>query len=101
MQTKTSPLTFELESDVYAKLEQFRTETNTRSVSVIIRKALEDFDFDSVHPENNTARQMSVRLPKDLRDELKQASKSNGVSLGKIVREAILTFFENHKNGNY
>ena len=96
MPNQSSPLTFELDPEIFAKLETFRQETGTRTVSLIIRKALEDFDLNSVRPEQNPARQLSVRLPKHLRDELREASKSNGVSIGKIVREALIEFFKNN-----
>lgn len=96
MSNQSSPLTFEIDPEIFADLESFRQETGTRSASVIIRKALEDFDLNSVQSDQNPAKQMSVRLPLTLCDELRRASKSNGVSIGKIAREALIEFFENN-----
>ena len=90
MPTKTTPLTFEVDLDLIEQLQAFKASSGSASVSVIVRKALEDFDFETLRRPEATTRQVSVRLPTDLRDQLKQVAKDKDIPIGQIVREALL-----------
>jgi len=60
-----------------------------RSVSAIIRAALEQYDFSDaivMHPQQL---QISVRLPVELRRQLKKTARSKHTSVGHLVRAAV------------
>ena len=58
-----------------------------RSVSSLVRAALEDFDLKSFDGAARQHRQISVRLPSDLKADLTISEK---VSAGELVRSAIV-----------
>lgn len=89
---KTTPLTFEIDMDVFTALEEFKDRTNSKSTSAIIREAIERYDLEDVAAEFKESKQVSLRLEKETRDRLKLVAKSQGISVGFIIRECIMNF---------
>ena len=81
------PLTLELE--FLDRLSEPVREGRAKSVSDIIRTALENYDLANVvvmHPQQV---QISVRLPAEIRKSLKKVSRSKHTSIGQLVRAAV------------
>ena len=97
MANKTTPFTLDLDVDLIEVLECFKKRINSPSVSAIIRVALEEFDFEAFKSSVPERRQISVRLTKGIRDELKRTAKDRGVSIGNIVREALISSLKQEK----
>jgi Arc/MetJ-type ribon-helix-helix transcriptional regulator len=60
-----------------------------KSVSVIIRDALARFDFANVVVMHPAQVQISVRLPGEIRRNLRKVSRSKHTSIGQLVRAAV------------
>ncbi len=86
---KNSPVTFEIEQKLLSKLKQFQQQTKTNSLSEIIRYALNSFKFESFKNTITVNKQISIRLPKSLKDELSRFSTKKKVSIGELLRAAI------------
>ena len=94
-----SPLTFELKEELLYKLNDFKIKYDARSVSEVIRLALATYNFNHYQPVDEVQRQISVRLPDDLKSELIKRSKQSGVSIGELLRAAIDDLFSNPPKG--
>jgi len=89
MKSNQSPLTFELDADLLAKLERYLKRKDVRSYSAVVRYALTDFDFSKVAPQKRPLKQISVRLSDDLRTSIQRISSARGMSLGELLRIAL------------
>lgn len=85
----TSPLTFDLQQDLYDKLVEVQQQVGARSVSEVVRYAVSVLDPDSLSGNTTAHRQISVRLSGELRKRLVKLSKQKKVSLGEILRAAL------------
>lgn len=86
---KNSPVTFEIEQQLLSKLKRFQQQTKTNSLSEIIRYALNSFKFESFKNTVTINKQISIRLPQSLKDELSKFSTKKKVSIGELLRAAI------------
>ncbi len=90
MPTKySSPLTFEVDENSYQKLEDIVRRSGARSISQVIRVALDSFDFSRFEKEVSHTRQLSVRLDDDLRARLTRVTSEKNASFGEVLRAAL------------
>jgi len=92
MENKTTPLTFNIDLDTIAAIDMFKDRTNSESTSAIMRDAIERYNFDQTDTSATKAKQVSLRLDSQIRAKLKAAAKSQGVSIGSLIRECIMNF---------
>lgn len=85
------PLTIDLSEDLLEKLHELKMKNNARSVSDVIRYAAEHLDPDSLPKGPAPHRQISVRMPSGLRKRLVRLSKIKQISMGEILRVALLS----------
>jgi Arc/MetJ-type ribon-helix-helix transcriptional regulator len=83
------PFPILLEVAFRARLEEFVRAGRARSVSALIRAALEGFDPATVAPERPAQVAISVRLGAETREMLRAAAQSRGTSIGHLVRAAV------------
>lgn len=87
---RTTPLTFDVDANTLEKIEALQATGPYRSVSAVMRAALDSFDFAEFRPIESPHRQISVRIAQDQRQKLRQTAKKAGVSLGELLRSAVL-----------
>jgi predicted DNA-binding protein len=83
------PFPLQLEVSFIDRLNEPVRDKKAKSVSAIIRAALERFDFDDaivLHPAHV---QISVRLPVEVKKNLKRVARSKHASIGHLVRAAV------------
>ncbi len=73
------PLTSETEADLFARLQTFKERSGARSLGEIVRTALEEFDLGSVANTTVQSRNMSVRIPRELLDELRTTAEAKEI----------------------
>src|ERR1700710_863121 len=81
------PVTMEVE--FLDRLSEPVREGRAKSVSAIIRSALEEYDFSNVVVVHPSQLQISVRLPSEIRKNLKKVSRAKHTSVGQLVRAAV------------
>ncbi len=86
-ESRPFPVTIEVE--FLDRLSEPVRDGRAKSVSAIIRDALEKYDFSSVVVMRPSQLQISVRLPGDIRKTLKKVSKAKHTSIGQLVRAAV------------
>ncbi|MBL9216194.1 MAG: hypothetical protein JNG83_12015 [Opitutaceae bacterium] len=90
MPTKSAkPFPILMELEFLDRLSEPVREGRARSVSALIRDALERYDFANVVVVHPAQLQISVRLPTELRRQLKKVSRSKHTSVGQLVRAAV------------
>lgn len=96
-----TPLTFDLPHTLIAKIEACRRALALRSTSEVVREALAGFDFNRFSAPQKDHRQISVRLPLEVKDKLTRYSRKKKVSVGELLRVAIhdLPLKPSKKNG--
>lgn len=85
----TSPFPIQMEVEFLDRLSEPVRDGRARSVSAIIRTALEQYDFSDVLVLHAAQLQISVRLPLELRRLLKKTARSKNTSVGHLVRAAV------------
>jgi Arc/MetJ-type ribon-helix-helix transcriptional regulator len=83
------PFPVMLEVEFLDRLSEPVREGLAKSVSVIIRDALVRFDFANVVVMHPAQVQISVRLPAEIRRNLRKVSRSKHTSIGQLVRAAV------------
>lgn len=86
---KSAPITFEIQEELLLKLKNYQKLSNSNSVSEVIRQALMDFNFNTFKHTAIPHRQISVRLPENLKTRLTNFSTKKRVSIGELLRVAI------------
>lgn len=84
---KPFPVTMEVE--FLDRLSEPVREGRAKSVSAIIRSALEQYDFSNMVVMHPSQLQISVRLPSEIRKNLKKVSRTKHTSVGQLVRAAV------------
>lgn len=92
--TSNTPLTFDLATQDHKRLSQLAKRFKARSVSTLVRHAVEVYDFKDFTGKQRDHRQLSVRLPERLRTQLSRTAKRKKVSVGELVRAAITGYLE-------
>lgn len=78
-----------MEVEFLDRLSEPVREGRAKSVSAIVRTALEEYDFSSVVVVRSSQLQISVRLPAEIRKNLKKVSRAKHTSVGQLVRAAV------------
>ena len=86
---KSSPLTFDLTYETLAKVKALSHRSQHSSLSEIVRHAVNQFNFSEFEASRDQHRQVSIRLPFDLKVKLEHAAKRYGVSLGELLRVSL------------
>lgn len=86
---KSAPITFEIQEQLFSKLKSYQKVTNANSVSEVIREALNAFNFTAYKHIPIKQKQISVRLPENLKSRLILFSTKKHVSIGELLRVAI------------
>ena len=84
-----SPLTFDLPLSLIGKLTAQQKKLGLKSTSEVVRSAIEEFDFEAYEASAEEHRQISVRLPGDMKAKLGKHAKRKKVSVGELLRVAI------------
>lgn len=84
-----SPLTFDLPLSLIGKLEAQQKKLGLKSTSEVVRLAIDEYDYDTFEASAEEHRQISVRLPGDMKTKLGKHAKKKKVSVGELLRVAI------------
>lgn len=82
-------LTVSLPEELYNSLVAYQARHGLLSVSHVIRHAIQQFDFSRVETAETSPRQISFRIPADLRSNLTKQAKAKQASLGHLIRAAL------------
>lgn len=85
-----SPLTFDLPVSLIAKIEAAQRKLGVTSTSEVVRLAIANFNFERFEARSEEHRQISVRLPSDMKGLLTKHAKKKKVSVGEMLRVALL-----------
>ena len=85
----SQPFPILLEIEFLDRLSEPVRDGKAKSVSDIIRSALERYDFANVVVMHPAQVQISVRLPAEIRRNLKKVSRAKHASVGHLVRAAV------------
>jgi predicted DNA-binding protein len=100
MAEKTArPFPLQLEVELLDRLSEPVREGRAKSVSEIIRTALERYDFANVIVMRPAQLLISVRLPVEIRRNLKQLARAKHASIGQLVRAAVEAYLPQLESG--
>jgi len=85
----SSPVTFEIDASAYERLLARSAHLGVRSVSKLVRTALEHFDYEQFRQQSFVRKQLSVRIPPQLKAELVATARRTGASQAVILRAAL------------
>lgn len=84
-----SPLTFDLPLSLIGKLTTQQKKLALKSTSEVVRMAIDEYDYEKFEASSEEHRQISVRLPGDMKAKLGKYAKKKKVSVGELLRVAI------------
>lgn len=84
-----SPLTFDLPVSLIDKIAVTQSKLGLASTSEVVRLALAKFNFDRFESSREEHRQISVRLPADMKTVLSRQSRKKKVSVGELLRASL------------
>ena len=84
-----SPLTFDLPVSLIDKIASTQSKLGLASTSEVVRLALAKFNFDRFESSREEHRQISVRLPADMKTLLSRQSRKKKVSVGELLRASL------------
>lgn len=87
--SNASPLTFDLPVSLIGKITTAQNKLGLASTSEVVRVAIAKFNFDRFQPDTEEHRQISVRLPSDMKTLLTRQAKKKQVSVGELLRVAL------------
>lgn len=87
--SNASPLTFDLPVSLIGKISSAQSKLGLASTSEVVRVAIAKFNFDRFQPKAEEHRQISVRLPSDMKALLTKQAKKKQVSVGELLRVAL------------
>jgi hypothetical protein len=85
----SAPLTFDIPLSYVARIETCRRGHGLRSVSEVIRLAVDQCNFEDCKPSRDPHRQMSVRIGARQRAMLKRYARIKHASVGELLRLAL------------
>jgi Arc/MetJ-type ribon-helix-helix transcriptional regulator len=95
----TRPFPIQMEVEFLDRLSEPVREGRVKSVSDLIRTALEKYDFANIVVMHPAQLQISVRLPAEIRRNLRQISRSKHTSIGQLVRAAVEAYLPQIETG--
>ncbi len=93
------PFPLQLEVELLDRLSEPVREGRAKSVSEIIRTALERYDFANIIVMRPAQLVISVRLTAEIRRNLKQISRAKHTSVGQLVRAAVEAYLPQLESG--
>ncbi len=87
-----APFAIQLEVEFLDRLSEPVREGKARSVSDLIRNALERFNLENLVVVRPAQVTISVRLPAEIRHDLKRVAREKHTSVGQLVRSAVESF---------
>jgi hypothetical protein len=85
----SAPLTFDLPVSLIGKIQTCRRGHSLKTVSEVIRLALDRYDFESYRPAHDPHRQISVRISARQRAALRRYARAKNASVGELIRLAL------------
>ena len=95
----SGPLALQLEVEFLDRLTEPVRDKKARSVSAIIRAALERYDFANMVIIRPAQVLISVRLPGEIRRTLKRTARAKHTSVGQLVRSAVEAYLPDLETG--
>ena len=83
------PFPISIEVEFLDRLSEPVRDGRAKSVSAILRTALEKYDFSNMVVVRPSQLQIYVRLPAEIRKNLKKISRAKHTSIGQLVRAAV------------
>ena len=99
MPAKARPFPIQVEVEFLDRLSEPVREGRAKSVSEIIRTALERYDFSNIVVMHPAQVAISVRLMPEIRRSLKQISRAKHTSVGQLVRAAVEAYLPQLETG--
>jgi Arc/MetJ-type ribon-helix-helix transcriptional regulator len=93
------PFPVQLEVEFLDRLSEPVREGRAKSVSEIIRTALERYDFANIIVMRPSTLQISVRLAAPIRQNLKRISRAKHTSVSQLVRAAVEAYLPQLESG--
>jgi Arc/MetJ-type ribon-helix-helix transcriptional regulator len=93
------PFPIQMEVEFLDRLSEPVREGRAKSVSELIRTALEKYDFANVVVMHPAQVQISVRLPAEIRRNLRVISRAKHTSVGQLVRAAVEAYLPQIESG--
>jgi hypothetical protein len=93
------PFPLQLEVELLDRISEPVREGRAKSVSGIIRTALERYDFANIIVLKPSQLQISVRLPAAIRQNLRRISRAKHTSVGQLVRAAVEAYLPQLESG--
>lgn len=93
------PFPIQMEVEFLDRLSEPVREGRAKSVSELIRVALEKYDFANVVVMHPAQLQISVRLSAEIRRNLRQISRAKHTSVGLLVRAAVEAYLPQLESG--
>lgn len=90
----STPLTFDLDQELFAKLKHLQKQSGVRSLSEVVRYAVSQMKVSELEFGHHDHRQVSVRLPEALRQRLTRTSRQKKVSVGELLRAVLASLPE-------
>lgn len=87
-----APFALQFEVEFLDRLNEPVREGKAKSVSEIIRAALDRFNLENVVVVRSPQVTISVRLPAEIRRDLKRVAREKHTSVGQLVRAAVESF---------
>jgi Arc/MetJ-type ribon-helix-helix transcriptional regulator len=84
-----TPLTFDLKQDLLDRLLAYQSRSGASSLSAVVRQAISRHDFRRYAAVDKEHKQISVRLPTELKAQLLRLARQKGVSVGELLRSAL------------
>lgn len=84
-----APLTFDVGIDLLKRLQAIQSKIGAASLSAVVRYAIEHFNFNQFEGANKAHKQLSVRLPSDMKKRLLRLSRDKHVSIGELLRATL------------
>ncbi|MFI5337877.1 MAG: hypothetical protein ACHQ5A_13900 [Opitutales bacterium] len=92
LRSVSSPFPVQVEVEFLDRLSEPVREGKAKSVSDLIRSALERYDLANLVVVRPAQLTISVRLPGELRRRLRLAARTQGTSVGQLVRAAVESY---------
>jgi predicted DNA-binding protein len=99
MSHQPRPFPIQVEVEFLDRLSEPVREGRAKSVSEIIRTALERYDFSNIVVMHPAQVAISVRLAPEIRRSLKQISRAKHTSVGQLVRAAVEAYLPQLETG--
>jgi len=93
------PFPLQLEVELLDRLSEPVRDGRAKSVSDIIRTALERYDFANIIVMRPAQLHISVRLAPEIRRNLRQISRTKHTSVGQLVRAAVEAYLPQLESG--